>query len=250
MMLGDLISKRQAVLHLSTEELASDLQVEVAFVEKWIKNQAIPTKMELEKLCTTLDVSCDELIDQLKLPYTVGHFFSGVSLLFFLLVAGFISASFMQFDFTHLWFVWLVLMLLLSIFGLAALIRNYWVIEAKQIVVHEFSYTPLVVQYQRLTNTEKKIIIPYEEIDTACLSYTKRRRFSAFDIWFSDPIDLVITTKNNQTYSLSILSKPRDFLPQLLVLLSSYGVKLEDPQNLLYLMFSGASLYEEIHKEK
>lgn len=250
MMLGELILKRQTVLNLSTEELANDLQVRTALLEKWIKNQAIPTKEELEKLSITLEIPYNQLTDQLKLPYTVGHVFSWVSLLLFLLVSGLISASFMQFDFTQLWLVWVVLMLLLSIFGLAALIRNYWVIDTKQLVVHEFSYTPLVVQYQRLTNTEKKIIIPYLEIAAARLSYTKRRRFSAFDIWFSDPIDLVITTKDNHTYNLSILSKPRDFLPQLLVILSSYGVKLEDPQNLLYLMFSGASLYEEIHKEK
>ncbi|MBV7391813.1 helix-turn-helix domain-containing protein [Enterococcus alishanensis] len=249
MRLGELLQIYRTKAGLTQVELAQQLFVTPQAISKWEKNLAVPSIDNLIALSEVFNLSIDELLRGspfFKKPYVVGKKFTMKRLRNFLLLDVLVTGFLIGFR-IDLWLAGVIYFIIISGMILPFLIRDYWVIDQKEIYQVGYSSVPFWGMFQLIMRKAKVTRIIYTEMAEAKIRYTKKARFSVVDV-SADPMYLDVTKKDGKFVSFDLLNQPRDYLPQFVMFLEHRGVKVKDDDEIVELLLKDVSLYEEFHK--
>ncbi|EOX2703592.1 XRE family transcriptional regulator [Enterococcus faecalis] len=124
---------------------------------------------------------------------------------------------------------------------------DYWIINQQDIMVHQFSRNPILKIIECIKNSSTQIKIPYSEIESIEIIYTKKIRASAFDS--SPDYFYLLVTYNNQTTKLYLDIYAKRFLPQFIAFLSRQRITIIDKSEIIELLVSDTSLYQHFNEK-
>lgn len=249
MLIQTILKTRRINNHYTQEQIAQKLHVTTQAVSKWETGQSIPSIDNLLMLSDLYNVSIDELIQgspYFKKPQVVGKIYNLKKGILFCIVWTCFSLLLTGFGYQPFWlFSAIIFISLLLVFPI--IFSDYWIINQQDIMVHQFSRNPILKIIECIKNSSTQIKIPYSEIESIEIIYTKKIRASAFDS--SPDYFYLLVTYNNQTTKLYLDIYAKRFLPQFIAFLSRQRITIIDKSEIIELLVSDTSLYQHFNEK-
>lgn len=243
-----LLKKYRIKNELTQEQLAKKMYVSHQTISKWETGINVPSIDNLLMLSDIYNISLDELIrgsSYFRKPFLVGKKFSFSFFIIISFVWLLISLLFTGFGYQPQWLFW-ALFILGEINVLCTVIKDYWIITVKGIVLCKYPDSYLkklkklfLILIKKETSEQ---FISYKEIRSVELIYTKKNRMSPFDI-NPDSFYIKLTDSEMKGNNLSISSKFIKFLPQAFSYIEKRNVPVYDENKLIPAIMEGTDLY-------
>lgn len=247
MLLQDMLKIYRKKNDFTQEQVAKKLFVSTQAVSKWETGQSVPSIDNLLALSDLYSVSLDQLVQGspfFKKPYIVGSKYSFKKGLLFLVVWLFFCLLCSSIGYQFLLFPLVFLVGLVIVFPVT--VDNYWVIELDGLRIKNYSANNLIKLRELLLNNQDTVIIPYSDIKEVTLVYQTKARHSPFDIGFDNYYLQVATNQNSYTLDLPVRTK--DFLPQFVTFLTRKGVAVNDPSQIVQLLIADEDLFTHFNE--
>lgn len=158
----------------------------------------------------------------------------------------FVSALVTGFGNQPTW-LFVAILLFLMIVTLPSCFSEYWVIKSKSLRIYTFSNYEFV-KLQQLFNIKPRYVqvVKYDQIHSAKITYTKKKRNSPFD-FYPDFFKIEFNLKDGTKISLNIDNNLHADLVDFVNLLNREGIDVYDKQHVLEVIQSGENLFEHFN---
>jgi len=254
MNLNQLLKSFRVKNDMTQEQLADKIHVSHQTISKWEQGINTPSIDNLLILSDLYNVSLDELIrggNYLKKPFIMGKKTSAYRIIVFLIIWLFVSLFFTGFGYQPL-VVLIIIYLIGILFILPTIIDDYWILEKKGISIQKYPSSSLkkLKKIGQFLKSDKGILfIPYSDIKMFELIYTKKIRFSPFDI-NPDNFFIRVTNFEEDNYNLQVSPDFIQYLPQIISYLEKKDILILDNSNIAEAIIKRENLFEYMHKEK
>lgn len=251
MNLNQLLKNFRIKNNMTQEQLADKIHVSHQTVSKWEQGINTPSIDNLLILSDLYNISLDELIrggNYLKKPFVMGKKTSIFRVIVFLISWLFISLFLTGFGYQP--FIMLLIIFTVGvIFVLPIIIDDYWILDKKGIYIQKYPISSLkrlkkIMKILRSNNGN--IFVLYSDMRMFELNYTKKNRFSPFDI-NPDYFYIKITTFKGEEYNLKVLPNFVHYLPQIVSYLDKKNIMILDDSNIVEAILKKENLFEYMH---
>lgn len=235
------------------DQLAKKIFVSHQTISKWENGINTPSIDNLLALSDLYDISLDQLIRgsfYFRKPFVVGKNYRPSYFLFFALIWLGITLFLTGFGYQPLGVFLFVLMLGLTCI-LPTLIKDFWIIDKHGLTITLYPKSTtkkfLAIGQNSLGRSTNQVFIPYKEILSLELIYTKRVRVSPFD--FNPDIFFInLITHSNKSIILPISNEFTKYIPQAMSYIEKKEITIIDSKNLIPAIVADKNLFTYTNK--
>ncbi|CAM4293477.1 helix-turn-helix domain-containing protein [Erysipelothrix aquatica] len=247
MLLNEYLKYYREVNGYTQEALAEKLMISRQAISKWERGESMPDIENIIMLSDLYDISIDQLLrgsKHLKKPYQIGE-----RNLVRNTVIGFVFALFFGATMTIRPYIW-TFFIFCGFFMFLTLIM----VKEGRIIIGKRDITAVHYQswWERLIAIFKpqqfKKTYGFDDIDIFKINYTSRPRIGIGD-WGPDSFNISLLANDGAVYTHEVTATLSKDLPILCDYLGKKGVAIEDDDDIIPMIVTGKSIYDEQQKK-